>query len=67
MHLVFIDNGVPASGGTVSNIELTPSKFNFFIVANQVRGKEIHLADRIPTSLVNTELFGTKNDDSNPA
>ena len=67
VHLVFIDNGVPASGGTVSNLELTPSKFNFFIVAKQDRGKEIHLADRIPTSLVNTELFGTKNDDSNPA
>jgi LruC domain-containing protein len=31
------------------------------------RGKEIHLADRIPTSLVNQSLFGTVDDDSNPA
>ena len=31
------------------------------------RGKEIHLADRMPTSLMNQSFFGTDDDDSNPA
>ena len=65
VHLVFINNGVAAPGGTVSNTQLTSGTFNFFIVADQVRGKEIHLANRIPTSLANISLFGTMDDDSN--
>jgi LruC domain-containing protein len=80
-HLIFINNGVPASGGTVSNTELTSNTFNFFIVGEtktgevvngdvqitvQDRGKEIHLADRMPTSLVNSSYFGTLDDNSIP-
>ncbi|MEI7725371.1 MAG: LruC domain-containing protein [Bacteroidota bacterium] len=78
VHLVFINNGIPAPGGTVSISEFPSSVFNFFIVAEtwtgemhgdarvtiQDRGKEIHLADRIPTSKVNPLLFGTLDDDS---
>ena len=81
VHLVFINNGIPAPGGTVSLAQLTSNAFNFFIVAEtwtgamngeakvtiQDRGKEIHLADRIPTDKVNASLFGTLDDDSNPA
>jgi LruC domain-containing protein len=80
VHLVFINNGTPAAGGTVTNVELNPGIFNFFIVGEtwtgqmngnarvtvQDRGKEIHLADRVPTSLANRSLFGTLDDDSNP-
>lgn len=67
VKMIFIDeNNVPAPGGTVSNLQLTPDVFNFFIVSNQERGREIHLADRVPTSLANTSLFGTLQDDTNP-
>ncbi len=62
----FIQNGVPASGGTVLLSELSPTVFNFYIVANQLRGNEIHLADRVPTNLINSALFGKGADDSNP-
>jgi LruC domain-containing protein len=85
IHLVFIDNGAPAAGGTLKNTELTAGVFNFFIVTETWtgetvetsngtvrimkpdRGREIHLADRVPTDLMNQGLFGTDDDDSNPA
>ena len=67
VHIVFINNGTPPSGGTVTSAQLDLSQVNFFIVANQERGKEIHLADHLPTSLVNSALFGTLDDDTNPA
>jgi LruC domain-containing protein len=81
VHLVFINNGSPAPGGTVSNTQLTSGVFNFFIVGTSLTGeiignvqptyqnreKEIHLANRIPTSLANSSYFGTKDDDSQPA
>jgi LruC domain-containing protein len=41
--------------------------FNPFIIRDQVRGHEIHMIDKIPTSLMNTALFGTEADVSNPA
>lgn len=41
--------------------------YNSFIIANRSRGFEIHLPDQSPTSLMNTELFGTYDDDSDPA
>jgi LruC domain-containing protein len=63
----FIHNGVPASGGTVSINQLGSGTFNFYMVRNLQRGNEIHLADRIPTSLANTSLFGTGIDDSDPS
>jgi len=49
--------------------ELTNDKFNFYIVADidsGDRGREIHLADAVPTSLANKELFGTSDDKSGP-
>jgi len=51
----------------ISINELTTDKFNFYIVsdiASGKRGREIHLADGVPTSLVNQELFGTYDDRS---
>lgn len=66
VHIILINNGTPPPGGTVSNAQLDLSQINFFIVADQERGKEIHLADFQPTSLMNNALFGTLADDSNP-
>ncbi len=41
--------------------------YNPFIIVNQNRGVEVHLADNIPTSLANQSLFGTGDDRSNPS
>ena len=41
--------------------------YNPFIIANKQRGKEIHMTDYPPTSLVDHTLFGTFNDNSNPS
>jgi len=40
---------------------------NPFIFINGDRGREVHLSDMAPTSLVNTDYFGTADDDSDPA
>jgi LruC domain-containing protein len=52
------------SGQMVPDYMLTSDMYNFYIVADQVRGKEIHLADRMPSSLADATLFGTLDDDS---
>ena len=41
--------------------------FNPFLIVNGERGKEIHLPDYQPTSLADVKLFGTGEDDSQPA
>jgi len=41
--------------------------YNPFIFSNKIRSQEIHLADKMPTDLANTEQFGMYDDDSNPA
>jgi LruC domain-containing protein len=66
VNLVFISNGNPSPGGTVTINQLPSSSFNFYIISNQERGREIHLADKAPTSLVSNAFFGTGSDDSNP-
>ncbi|OYT17135.1 MAG: hypothetical protein B7C24_04210 [Bacteroidetes bacterium 4572_77] len=40
---------------------------NPFIFINGDRGREVHLSNQAPTSLMNNDLFGTGDDDSNPA
>ena len=67
VHLVFINNGIPAPGGTVPITQLTPAVFNYYMVTRQDRGYEVHLPNHVPTSLANTALFGTKDDNTNPA
>lgn len=44
---------------------LGQAPFNPFIFADGTRGTEVHLADMAPTALMNTALFGTKQDNSN--
>ncbi|MBN2018358.1 MAG: LruC domain-containing protein [Candidatus Cloacimonetes bacterium] len=41
--------------------------YNPFIYVNDIRSHEIHLANYPPTDSMNTSLFGTGDDDSNPA
>lgn len=41
--------------------------FNPFLIKSQQRGVEIHLPDRVPTSLADQTLFGSSNDNSIPA
>lgn len=65
--ITFMNSGVAAAGGPVNISQLPPSAFNFYIISKQDRGREVHLADYSPTSLANTSLFGTSQDDTNPA
>lgn len=48
-----------------STIGLPP--YNHFLVKGKNRGIEIHLPGYVPTSKANTALFGTGDDDTNPA
>jgi LruC domain-containing protein len=41
--------------------------YNPFIIVDKTRGIEVHLAGEEPTDLVDTALFGTWADDTNPA
>ena len=50
---------------TLSDLDIF--SFNPFMMANMERGKEIHLPDYPPTSLVEESYFGTEDDDSNEA
>jgi len=67
VSMVFMNNGTPGSGGTVSLTDLDISEFNPFIVAGMIRGVEVHLPDYLPTDLADPQYFGTLDDDSNPA
>ena len=48
----------------LSDIDLI--NFNPFLIIDETRGKEVHLADYPPTNLVDESYFGTMHDDSNP-
>jgi LruC domain-containing protein len=52
---------------TYAAADLDLIRFNPFLIVNGERGKEIHLPDYLPTSLANVKLFGTGQDDTNPA
>ncbi|MDD2962372.1 MAG: LruC domain-containing protein [Bacteroidales bacterium] len=65
--LTYMVNGVPASGGAVSSNQLPFTSFNFFIVAKQTRGREIHLPGYQPTNLVDASYFGQDDDDTQPS
>ena len=41
--------------------------FNPFLIIDEIRGKEVHLANYPPTNLADPSYFGTMDDDSNPA
>jgi LruC domain-containing protein len=70
--ITFINDGVVPSGGTISISNLPHTAFNPYLILgdsgtlNQIRSKELHLADRVPSSKMDFSLFGTKKDNSNP-
>lgn len=49
---------------TANSVGLPP--YNHFLIKGKNRGTEIHLSGSVPTSKVNTALFGTGDDDTNP-
>lgn len=52
---------------TYSIADVGIDQFNPFMIVNLDRGKEIHLPDNPPTSLVNQAYFNTGDDNSDPA
>lgn len=67
-NVAFINQGTPAPGGAIvySDMISNPKFYNPFIFINQIRGKEVHMADYPPTDLADPSFFGTYNDDSKP-
>ncbi len=63
----FLSNGVAPSGGTLSYSAFNTGLFNPYLIVGQDRGKEIHLADRFPTSKMNLTYFGQYQDRTNPS
>ena len=61
------DDDTFPEGGPVDYGSFNESSFNPFIIADQDRGKEIHLPGYSPTNKVNEGLIGAGDDDSNPA
>ncbi len=45
--------------------EIGTPPYNPFLIVNKVRGSEVHLPGYPPTSLVNSSLFGTEDDNTN--
>jgi len=62
--VTFKENGALPPGGAIKYTELTPSKFNPYMIIEQERGKEVHLAGREPSDKMNTSYFGQGQDDS---
>ncbi|NOY50491.1 MAG: LruC domain-containing protein [Chlorobi bacterium] len=60
-------NVVVSFNGSFEIAALGTAPYNPFIVANQQRGYEIHLAGKENTALADEALFGTDQDDSNAA
>lgn len=50
----------------ISQAQLGYAPFNPFIYINQVRGRELHLKNKLPTSLADATFFGTEADASDP-
>lgn len=48
-----------------SYAQLGNAPYNPFIIVSQDRGREVHLPGYAPTNLVNTEYFGSMDDNSN--
>lgn len=60
-----INIGFTTGKYTINDLGL--NNFNPFLIVNKERGKEVHLPNYEPTSLVNASFFGTSQDDSDPA
>lgn len=47
--------------------EIGSVPYNPFVIISQNRGREVHLPGYAPTDLVDSSLFGTQDDDSDPS
>jgi LruC domain-containing protein len=56
---------LPENTYTFAQVDI--ASFNPFIIVNKNRGVEVHLPNYPPTDLVDMSLFGTWEDNSNPA
>lgn len=69
----FIENGVAPVGGTISMSSLPSTAFNPYLILgdtgsfDQIRSKEVHLPDRVPSSKMDVSWFGKADDTSLPA
>lgn len=64
----FAENGVFAvEEAPIDIANFSSSIFNPYLIVGQERGKEIHLANRVPSSKANLNYFGQKQDASNPS
>ncbi|MCF8232876.1 MAG: LruC domain-containing protein [Bacteroidales bacterium] len=59
---ISIDFNTPEA---ITSLQTPP--YNPFIISDKRRGYEIHLPDREPTDLIDSDLLGDLHDDSNPA
>lgn len=77
-YYVNTEPGSPVVTSDTINLEITlvtaipignlgSAPFNSFLISNMIRGNEIHMADKTPTNLVNSALFNTGQDRTNPA
>lgn len=62
---VFVNMAFTPGQYGIADLDLI--NFNPFIIIDGNRGKEVHLPDHAPTDLADVAIFGTSNDDSNPA
>ena len=60
-----VEINISFANSPLSTDQISSSSFNFFLIKNQERGTEIHLANRKPTSLM-TYPFGESADTSVP-
>lgn len=66
--VVFQENGRTAPGqAAIASPAIHSTSFNPYLIINGERGKEIHCADRKPTSLASAAFFNTSDDRSNAA
>jgi len=53
--------------GEGQTVGVSSFKLNPYLVLQQTRSTEVHLVDNIPSSLADTKVFGTADDNTNPA
>jgi LruC domain-containing protein len=68
----FLNEGVAPNGGTLNLSNFPHPTFNPYIIIgdssnlNQIRSKELHLQNRMPTSKMDYDWFGKVDDNSLP-
>jgi LruC domain-containing protein len=61
-----LHEGVSPTEEFTSIADFSPTIFNPYLIVGQERGKEVHLANRVPSALANVTYFGREDDNSAP-